>query len=296
MAFVKRALGFTFSLGQGSYGEGSYQTVTVPSGLWARVVIEKTSAPAYNRADIEIFGLPQSFMNQVSRIGLQPTAVRRNIISVFAGEAGGSMPLAFCGGIKECWPDFSTPTEAVLNIEAKTSLLASMKPIAPLSYKGTVDVVTIMGNLAKQMGYTLENNGVSVQLSNPYLPGTARDQAIAAASAADIYVYFEDDNGIMALVPKNGARNTLAPTISPQTGLVGYPVFAGPGYITLTTEYNPGLRFLGNVVVENSIVGNVNGTWRVNNLRHELDTRPDGPWFSKLRASNLPFSSTSSSN
>jgi hypothetical protein len=40
-----------------------------------------------------------------------------------------------------------------------------------------------MKDLAGKMGYTLENNGVKVMLSSPYLPGTARMQALAAADA-----------------------------------------------------------------------------------------------------------------
>ena len=36
-----------------------------------------------------------------------------------------------------------------------------------------------MGQLAQQMGFTLENNGVSGSIRDPYLPGTARAQALA---------------------------------------------------------------------------------------------------------------------
>jgi hypothetical protein len=56
----------------------------------------------------------------------------------------------------------------------------------------------------------------------------------------------------------------------------------------LWTEYNPQLRFMGNVVVENSIVENANGTFRVFDLKHDLSTRPGGPWFSRIEANNIP--------
>ena len=162
-----------------------------------------------------------------------------------------------------------------------------MKTATPTSYTGSTDVATIMGALAQQMGYTLENNNVSVQISSPYLSGSARSQALAVADAADIYVYFEDDNGLMVICPKGQSRNSMAPTISPDTGMVGYPAYVGPGRIALVTEYNSQLRFLGNVVVQNSIVTGANGTWRVTDLYHDLSTRPDGPWFSHVTALNL---------
>lgn len=287
MAFVQRALGFTFTLGTGSFGNSGANTVTLPDGLWATAQIQKSGTPSMNRAHLRIYGLSLSIMNQLSRIGVLPTSVRNNVVTVTAGEVGGNMPLAFAGGIQDAWPDFSSPTEAILNVTAFTGLLAQMKPVLPTSFNGSTDVATIMGQLAQQMGYTLENNGVSVQLRNPYLPGTARSQALAAADAAGIYVVFDDDNGVMAILPKTSARGGVTPVISPTGDMVGYPTYVGPGQLALTTEYNPQLRFMGNVKVENSIVGGANGTWRVTDLNNDLSTLPDGPWFSHVQGNNL---------
>lgn len=289
MAFVKRSLGFTFELGKGSFGGNGFDTVEVPSGLWASAAIDRNGSPAYNSADIQIAGLPLSLMNQLSRVGLQAAAIRNNVVTVRAGDEGdaGDLATVFRGVIQEAWPDFSNPAEPVFSVNANTGLLAALKPAKPASYTGSTDVATIMGTLAEQMGYTLENNGVSVKVSSPYLAGSARNQALSIAEAAGIYVYFEDDGGVMAICPKDGARNSFAPTISPETGMIGYPAYVGPGMIALETEYNPQLRFLGNVAVENSIITGANGTWRVIDLKHRLSTRPDGPWFSSVRANNL---------
>lgn len=287
MTFVKRALSFSFSLGTGSFGGSGNNTVKPPLGLWATAQIYKNGTPSMNQANIKIFGMDLSTMNQLSRIGVNPTQVRNNTITVMAGDEGGNMSLVFAGGIKECWPDFTQPTEAALVVEAFTGLVANLKPVSPSSFSGTVDVAQIMQQLAGQMGYTLENNGVSVQLSNPYLPGTARAQALAAADAANIYVVFDDDNGIMAILPRTGSRNNPAPVISPTGEMNGYPTYVGPGQLALKTEYNSQIRFMGNVKVENSIVGGANGTWRVTSLMHDLSTMPEGPWFTNIKGNNL---------
>lgn len=287
MSFVQRALGFSFSLGTGSFGGSGASTITPPAGLWATVQVNKNGTPSMNQAQIKIFGMELSIMNQLSRIGVNPTQVRNNVVTVMAGDVGGTMSLAFAGGIKECWPDFSNPTEAALIVEAYTGLVANMKPVAPSSFSGTVNVATIMQQLAGQMGYTFENNGVSVQLSNPYLPGTARAQALAAADAANIYVIFDDDNGIMAILPRSSARGGLSPTISPAEEMNGYPTYVGPGQLALKTQYNPQIRFMGNVQVQNSVVSGANGTWRVTSLMHDLSTMPEGPWFTTVRGNNL---------
>lgn len=285
--FVKRALSFSMELGEGSFGVAGSTTVDIPEGLWASALISKKGSPSYNEAQIQIAGLDLDLMNEVSRTGLQAAAYRNNSITVKAGSAGDVLATAFVGGVQEAWIDFSG-ADAVLTISANTGMLAAMKSAKPKSYTGSTDVATIMGALASEMGYQLENNGVSVKISTPYLAGTARDQALAIAEAADIFVYFEDDGGAMVICPKDGSRNTFAPTVSPATGMGDYPAYVGPGMMRLWTEYNPQLRFMGNVVVENSIVKNANGTFRVFDLKHDLSTRPGGPWFSRIVANNIP--------
>jgi hypothetical protein len=286
MAFVQRALGFTIQLGLGDFGNGGFKTVQVPNGLWATAIINKVGSPARNTANIEIAGLTGSLINQLSRVGLQPAAVRNNTISVLAGEAGGSMPVAFAGTIMEAWPDYREEANPTFRILADSAALPAVKPAAATSFSGSVSVTAVMGQLASAMGYTLEPNGVSAQLNKVYYSGTLRDQVLAAADEAGIYAYFEDDTKTLVLCPLGGSRNTAVPTISPQTGMVGYPSFIGPGKIALSTEYNQGLRFLGNIKVEKSIIAGANGKWTVIDLKHDLSTHPGGPWFSDIRANN----------
>jgi hypothetical protein len=290
VTFRQRALDFTFSFGLGPYGENGYDVVKV-TGLRASVTIEKVASPTANTASMRIFGMPRTLMNRMSRIGVRPSYVRDNIVAVEASTDTGGMALAYSGVIWEAWPDFTDQPNVAMNITALTGLLAQMKPVAPTSYNGTVDVAVILASLAGQMGYSFENAGVSVILSNPYLPGTARAQAIAAADAADIYLVFDDERKIMAAVPKDGARAGAAPLISPETGMVGYPSYVGPGVIGLKTLYNPSIRFMGQVNVQSSLT-QANGLWAVTKLTHELDSQtPNGAWFSIVEA-NLFFRQT----
>ncbi|WP_230679038.1 hypothetical protein, partial [Streptococcus pneumoniae] len=88
----------------------------------------------------------------------------------------------------------------VFNIIALSAGLAAVKPIEPSSYEGDADVAGIMGDLAKKMGFVLENNGVSVTLNNPYFAGTALEQVKSCAHAANIY--YTADRGKLAIWPK----------------------------------------------------------------------------------------------
>ena len=48
----------------------------------------------------------------------------------------------------------------------------------------------------------------------------------------------------MAIAPKSGARGSLVPVISAATGMVGYPVYSGPGTVNVKALYNPTVQFL----------------------------------------------------
>lgn len=292
MTFSAKNLVVTALLGQGTFGNSGYNRVDL-SGYRTTAVISKNGIPAMNLAEITIYGLNQSLSNQLSRVGLVPTAIRNNIVTIEAGDEGGNLSLAFSGAIMDAWQDANAAPEVSFNITGATGYLQNMQPILPSSYPGPTDVATIMENLAKQMGYTLENNGVSgVMLNSPYLPGTARAQAMAAADQADIFLVFEDDQGIMAIFPKNGARSTAVPVVSAATGMVGYPSYVGPGMVQVRSLYNPALRFGGNFLLQSSVNPSpANAQWRVVQLVHRLSAQmPNGDWFSEA-VGNLQLAS-----
>jgi hypothetical protein len=296
MADVQQtALTIGVTLDSGPDGEAPQQFTESPSdntltlkGYRTTAVIDKSGIPSMNKAQITVYGLSASLMNQLSTVGQVPTFTKKNIATVLAGTSSGSQALAFSGVIQYAWPDFSASPDVAFNITALTGLLQALTPILPSSYTGPTDVATIMSSLASQMGYTFENNGVKgVLLSSPYLPGTARSQAIAAAQAADIFLVIDDDPtstaaGTLAIFPKDGSRNTLVPLISPDTGMVGFPYYVGPAQIGVKTEFNPGIRFGGNIQVQNSVNETANGLWRVVQLTHRLSAfQPGGDWFTE---------------
>ncbi len=293
MSLENRLLTVQFQLGEGAFGEAGEDVVEL-AGLRVIATVEKMGSPGMNSAVISIYGMTPSQMNQLTRVGVVPSAFRKNIVVLKAGTDPSNLSLVFAGGIREAWPDYQSAPEVAFNVTAFTGMLAAMKTALPKTYQGRVSVATIMGQLATDMGYALENNLKNpIFLDNPYLPGTARSQALAAADAANIFVYFDDDDGIMTLVDRDGSRAGDAPVISVDTGMAGYPIYVGPGRIAVRTIYAPGIRFLGNVQVKSTQQG-AEGMWRVVRLSHRLESQtPNGAWFTDIVGS-LPFTGVSS--
>ncbi|MEX3614582.1 MAG: hypothetical protein VB141_12715 [Burkholderia gladioli] len=166
-----------------------------------------------------------------------------------------------------------------LNVVAQAGAIDAVKPVGALSYTGVADTADIMATLAKSMGYTFENNGVSVKLSNPYFPGTALDQVKSCARAANIY--YTIDRGVLAIWPKTQHRAVGPVEISAATGMIGYPAFSGQGVI-LRTEFNPNVQLGGRVNVKSEL-SVANGMWVILSIVHELESEtPDGKWLTQI--------------
>jgi len=283
--FVQRQITLTIQLGEGSFGDSGFNTVTL-TGLRISAAIDKSGMPGFNMAEIRIFGLDLNLMNQLCTLGKPIVRDRNNTITVMAGDATAGLSLAYSGIITEAWADFNGAPEVVFNIKSVFGKLDATKPVPAISYSGPTDTGHILSTIALSLGYGFESNGVSVLLNNPYYPGTAREQAYAIGKDAGIYVYFDDVKKVLSTWPLNGFRGGSIPLISPQTGMIGYPSYAGTDVI-VRTLYNPNIVFGGQFQVQSSL-NIANATWIANKVVHNLESEmPNGQWFTQIQGYKL---------
>jgi hypothetical protein len=200
---------------------------------------------------------------------------------LFASSGGQTPALVFSGVIVQAWADFQGAPDVSFEVQAQTGMADAIQSVSPISHQGGADVVSMLSALATQMGLAFENNGVSgVVLNNPYYPGTALQQAQAIRQHANINMVIDDTT--MAIWPIGGSRGGQIPLISAKTGMIGYPKYTANG-LDLDIEYNPSIQFGGKVSVQSSLT-QMNGTWQVYGLTHDLEANlPGGRWFSSVR-------------
>lgn len=280
-SYVQRAINATITLGQGTFGTSGSNTVKL-SGLRVICTIEKAGMPSFDRAEIRIYGMTQDVMNQLSTLGIPLPMVRpNNTILIEAGDAVNGMSTVFNGAIGNAWQDLDGAPEVFFQVVCWTGRDQKMQPAQSTSVSGQADVASIMGSLAKQMGFAFENNNVSVQLASSYFPGSLMDQAHALARAAGIEMYVDSGTSppTLAIWPRNQTRAGTVPLISPATGLVGYPKFRDQG-MNFRTIFNPAIKLGGTIQMQSSIQPAC-GTWYVvgpyvYNLAAQM---PGGAWF-----------------
>lgn len=285
MTFARKQIELTIALGTGQFGDTGANTVTL-SGLRIKADIQQFGGDAMPQVQLRVYGLPAQMINQLTAIGpINSSIMYKNSVLIAAGDAGSALTTIYSGTIWQAWGDFNQMPDTALNIAAVGGLAASLKPVGASSYPGSADVGTIMQQLATTAGFNFVNNGVSVQLSNPYFPGTALAQIRECAQAADIN--FTIDTGTLQIWPKGGARNSLPATISPATGMVGYPTFSSNG-VMVTTIFNPSVVIGGMIQIQSSLPA-ATGQWIATQISHSLESEtPDGQWFTHILG--VPFS------
>lgn len=274
----KKQLRFVITLGTGKFGSSNNDQITL-QGFRAIADIDKAGGMMMGTLRAKIFGVKQVDMNSVTTLQWKPGTLIPNTVEVFAID-GAAETLVFAGNIVNAWADYQSMPDVYLHIQAQSAFFNALKAIPPRSFKGRVDVASVMAQIARDLGYTFENNGVTTQLTDVYLPNTGMEQAkdLARAAGCDLYL----DDKILAITPPNVPRKVIIPLISPASGLVGYPTFDGVG-VNFQTLFNPAVTFGGSVKLETD-VQQAAGEWVITSVGHRLESeKPGGAWFSTIR-------------
>ena len=274
----KKQLRFVVTLGTGKFGSSNNDTITL-QGFRATADIDKAGGMMMGTLRAKIYGVKQSDMNSVTTLQWKTGTLIPNTVEVYASD-GPAETLVFAGNIVNAWADYQSMPDVFLHIQAQSAFFNALKAIPPRSFKGGVDVASVMAQIARDLGYTFENNGVTTRLVDVYLPNTGMEQAkdLARAAGCDLYL----DDKILAITPPNVPRKVIIPLISPASGLVGYPTFDGVG-VNFQTLFNPAITFGGSIKLETD-VQQAAGEWVVTSVGHRLESeKPGGAWFSNVR-------------
>ncbi|EOT9994781.1 hypothetical protein ACNERV_002815, partial [Escherichia coli] len=126
------------------------------------------------------------------------------------------------------------------------------------------------------------NNGVLAKIENPYFEGNPIAQIQQCAHAAGIEIDFR--LGAIYIWPQGGSIDDTIPLISPQHGLIGYPVFSNYG-INFQCQYSD-LILRGRKIQLETSLPNGSGVYTVQSAVHHLSTWSEGgPWSTIVWAS-----------
>lgn len=278
-SFTQKQIEVRIILAAGSFGgKGSEK---IYNGLPVSVEVSKTGGDEKPTCKVSIGGMAYDDMEQLTTLAFRPLQTRKNLISVFAGEAG-ALSQVFAGEITKASADFNNAPDVKFDIEAMSGFYPALVPAGPQSISGNAPVADIISQQAQIMGYEFRNEGVTTHISDTILNGTPLQKARAAARQAGANLLI-DDNTLILLPPGKERKGTTV-LLSDKSGMIGYPSFSSDG-ISLDALYNPSFQLNGLIEVK-SIVPKASGLWRITKLEHKLaayDPSADD-WTSSIEA------------
>lgn len=300
---VQRQIGITITLGNNTqtnqpqqFAETQTNQLNIAPGLLRTSVrIINSGNPTSNHAEVKIWGLTQSVMNQLSTLGMLVSFLPRNTILIKAGNAGGQLSTVFQGTIKQAYGEYEGQPDVAMVIVAELVGFEAAQMVAPTSFPQPFDVATAMKSLATQINYQFKNNNVSITLPSAYLTGSVQDQINKIKDMARIGVGYPNFN-TLEIWPLYGNRITPSvPKISPflDDGSISYPSFTQQGIIQKTV-FNPLISFGGLVEIDSTVLAGLAGVqatrgltfptqWAVVKLDQALDSLvPKGQWMSTV--------------
>lgn len=276
MTYKKRTLKFEFTLKEGAFDESGNNILSIDN-IKAEVEIGAYGGITGTTLEARVYGLSIDNMALLSYKGIQLNGAQQNMMKVWAD----GRPVFF-GSITNCFADLNQMPDAPLIISAFSTGFDQSITAAPFSREGVASVNEIITTIAASIGYTVVNNGVLAKIENPYFEGNPISQIQQCAHAAGIEIDFR--LGAIYIWPQGGSVDDTIPLISPQHGLIGYPVFSNYG-INFQCQYSD-LILRGRKVQLETSLPNGSGVYTVQSAQHHLSTWSEGgPWATIVWAS-----------
>lgn len=283
--YSSKLLRVTLILPAGVFPGTSSNTLTLTG--YRTLAHIKAAGGFSNTLDLTVYGMRQSDMNAVTILWGDATAAAmygRPMVQVEAsGDGGQSWCQVFEGNFVDGAPDYTAVPNVALRVLASIGYSAQIEAVPPTSYRGSTSVAAVATYIAGEMGFVLENNGVTGNLSTPYYPGTYMDQFRHLCQDMNLDFYF-DGNAVLAICPKGKPRQGgSVPVFSPAMGnLVGFPTVQRFG-VHADVLFTPALTIGNEFQIQGSIVPSANGTWFAGKMEHDLESlQPDGAWFTHI--------------
>ncbi|MGB2538216.1 hypothetical protein [Hafnia paralvei] len=276
MTYKKRTLKFEFTLKDGAFDESGNNILTIDN-IKAEIEIGAYGGITGTTLEARVYGLGIDNMALLSYKGIQLNGAKQNMMKVWADDRP-----VFFGSITNCFADLNQMPDAPLIISAFSTGFDQSITAAPFSKEGVASVNEIITTIASSIGYTVVNNGVLAKLENPYFEGNPIAQIQQCAHAAGIEIDFR--LGAIYIWPQGGSIDDTILLISPQHGLIGYPVFSNYG-INLQCQYSD-LILRGRKIQLETSLPNGSGVYTVQTAVHHLSTWTEGgPWSTIIWAS-----------
>lgn len=271
--YSKKTLRFEFENYSGSFDDNGNTKISIAECKAMAKVSYMGNIGGF-QAEVTLYGLGIDLIATLSAKGIGPYTdqLARIGMKIYANDTE-----IFSGQIYSCYANMNAIPDAGVIISAVAGNDLARSTAKPFSQEGSQAYKDVLAAICKANGYNFIPVGIDGIIgSNIYLNGSPLDQLRYACNAAGLSLSL---NGNAATVWKPGtAVDSVTPLVSPDYGLIGYPVFT-PSGITFQTQFTTYLAQGRYVKLETSLP-HATGTYQLFAVDHYLSSwTKDGPWL-----------------
>ncbi|HGY4818940.1 TPA: hypothetical protein ACNV1K_003667 [Klebsiella aerogenes] len=270
MSYKQRELTVSFTLANGTFDGDVGDTLTV-KGFKCEAAISAFGGATGTILELSLWGLSLVNMAKLTTNAQKIISEEQNAIRVYAGD-----DRVFSGSITSARINLNQMPDAPIEITAAAAGRERLIPCEPTSIRGDVSVADMIRALAFKVGLKFINVDVKSTERNPAYKGNAIKQILEIASAHNITANI--DFGTVTIYTGKKPSDSVVPLISPEHGLIGYPIFYDMG-INFRCIYSPVLKLNTKIILE-TMLPHASGEWIIQaGTTHYLSCKiPGGLW------------------
>ncbi|AYO37447.1 hypothetical protein [Serratia sp. P2ACOL2] len=270
MSYQQRKIMIEFTLAEGKKFDDRGNVLTIQNAR-CYVSLAAYGGIAGTQVTLYLWGLIPQQMAALSYKGIWIDGAKPNRVRVWAGDRQ-----IFEGFISDAYADYNQVPDVPLIITANMMFYLRAKKVSPFSAEGTVPIDDILMPLASSVGLKYENQGVKRSLPDPYLQGDITQQMLEAARAVDAEIDINVEQ--VTIWPRGMPRKEPTLLVSPEHGLIGYPIFTNVG-LCITTLFSADI-FIGRKLSLETSLPNASGQYAVIGAVHTLTSWVEGGQWS----------------
>lgn len=227
------------------------------------------------QVNVSIYGLSLEYISALSSkaMGLYGGNTESVSMDIFVGDTK-----IFSGYMTSSIANMNMVPNAALMITATASADLQNKAVPPVSFNGSISAANLIGAICKPARYSPMITGLdNLIVTNPHYAGSVFGQL--ERFCADYEISMSVMPPTISFWPEKSKRDDVIPLISPEYGLIGYPIFSNGG-VMFQTQFSTLLTTGRNVNLKTSLP-HASGEYKLTTVTHELSSwMPDGPWHS----------------
>lgn len=279
--YNQRSLRYEFTNETSSFDEKGNNTISI-SEVRSTVSFQSAGNLFGTQVNVSLFGMSMELLASLSSkaMGLFGSDTERISMKIYVGETA-----IFVGYMTSSIANMNTAPNSALMITATANADLQNKPSPPFSFNGATPVTSVITAICKAAGYSPYITGLDgIVATNPHYEGSIFNQLEKLCD--DFEIAMSVASPTITFWHQNEKKDDVMPLISPEYGLIGYPIFSNGG-VMFQTQFSTLLTTGRNVKLITSLP-HASGTYKLTSVSHELSSwMPDGPWHSVCIANRI---------